>query len=276
MNEYADRLSALLDGLRTHVDLSWAPNPLLTAGFALVAGLILALWGASLVRAMVVLAFIGAGVWGGRGVTDQFPQIAPIAGMLVGAFAGGVIGFFLFRLWIGLLSAVLFSAIGLGVLGSQQALPHLSAYDETGMIVGATDLAPFVVPTPTQQRTLLETDPKQYLRGFWDFASEREQTLPRNVLAVLAVATFFGVTIGLLLPTLMTVLWTSLGGTLLVAAASLWAINAYRPSLLQFLHDRPTIHIGVWVGFCVLTMIAQGLMRRPRRSVVARASRSTA
>jgi len=276
MTEYADKLNAIFEGLRSHVDLSWAPNPLLTAGFALVAGLILALWGASLVRAIIVLAFIGGGVWLGRLATAEIPQVAPIAGMLAGAFAGGLVGFFLFRLWVGVLTAVLLSSIGLSVLSYRQALPHLSEYDETAQIVGVSDLTPFVVPTPMQQRTLLETDPQQYLRGFWDYASDREQTLPRNVLIVLAVATFFGVTIGLLLPTMMTVLWTSLGGTLLVAASILWAMSVYRPSLLQFLQDRPTIHMGVWAGFCVLTMVAQGLMRRPKRSGIARASRAPA
>lgn len=276
MIEYADKLSAILDGLRSHMDLSWAPNPLLTAGFALVAGLILAFWGAGLVRAIIVMAFIGSGVWAGRLATEQIPQVAPVVGMLLGAFAGGLVGFFLYRLWVGLLSAVLLSSIGLGVLSYRQALPHISEYDETAQVVGVSDDTPFKVPTPAEQRTLLQTDPQQYLRGFWDFATDKERTLPRNVLIVLAVATFFGVTIGLLLPTLMTILWTSLGGTLLVAASILWAASVYRPSLLQFLHDRPTIHIGVWAGFCVLTMVAQGLMRRPRRSGIARTSCASA
>lgn len=268
MSDYAQQLRTLIEGLATHVDMSWAPPPIYLAAFVVVAGLLMCLMGASLVRGVVVLAFISLGLWGGRELAMHL-QIQPLIGLLGGAFAGGLVGFFMFRLWVGLVSAVMLTLIGFGFLAYRHALPHLGAYDPTLAVVGNGAGDTFALPSPDQHQALLNGDPSSYLGGFWDYVREQEPVVQRRGLIVLLVATLIGVTLGLLLPIFVTVIWTSLIGTLLVAGGVLWTMGHYRQDLLQSLQDRPTILWGAMAGFCLLSMMVQWLSRWRGKSAAA-------
>lgn len=275
MLELAGQLEAFVEGVRHHVDLSWAPDARIAAGLLFGAGLLLAFWGAKLVRVAVVLAFVGLGVWGGLHAAEA-AGITPLAGMLAGGGVGGAVGFFLFRLWVGVLSAVALSLIALGAVSYRQVLPHVSAYDATVAVVGSHEQGQFVLPSPEEQQSRLNADAGQYLGGLWSYVGKREPTLPRNVLAVLAAATFAGVTIGLLLPGFMAVLGTAAAGTLLVAGSAWWVLKQYRPDLLQFLQQRPTIGLGLLAAFCLSSVLIQWLGARPDRTTIRKSASAAA
>jgi len=256
MHELLEPLGSVWDGLRQHLELGWAPDARITAALILGSGLTLALWGGKLIRAAIVLACAGLGVWGGLHGA-HLAGVSPAAGMLAGGGLGGVAGFFLYRLWVGLLSAATLAVIGLGIVSYQRILPHLSDYDATVMVVGSTESGTFALPTPQEQRRLLDTDPAGYLRGLWSYVSSRQPRLAREVLLVVAAGTFLGVTLGLLLPGLVTVLGSCVMGTLLVAGSLWWAAGQYCPQVLQFLTGQPKTLIGLPVAFCLLSMLIQ-------------------
>ena len=102
----------------------------------LVAGIGLSVLGAKLSRFGLTAALaVGGGVVG-LFVAKETGYPAPVCG-LVGSLMAGVVAFMTFRLWVGVVAAVVFSSAALGVFGYQRLRPHLAEFNATRTVVQA-------------------------------------------------------------------------------------------------------------------------------------------
>ncbi|MCK4660303.1 MAG: hypothetical protein KAV82_12340 [Phycisphaerae bacterium] len=93
----------------------------------LVIGIGLSVLGAKLARWGITCAFGAAGVAVAAALAPGI-DLSTIAVIVIGAIVAGGIGYWMFRLWVGLAAAALFGVVAVGFYGSHAVVPHFLEY----------------------------------------------------------------------------------------------------------------------------------------------------
>lgn len=198
-------------------DLSvWAPAMLL-------GGLVLAFFGARLLRAVYILVFMVVGGRLGVYLAGQ-GQVDSMFGLIIGALVAAVIGYLLFRWWVGVTAGTL-AVLILALLSGPKLdaeLTQLSDYLPDATADYTLPATSMLERTPEQQRAYALEKLKDYI---W---KERADVTHRAALG-LALVWILGVAVGVLLPKLTMVLGTSVIGVGLISTGGGIMVAKYMP-----------------------------------------------
>lgn len=229
----------------------------------LMAGVILCVLGAKISRWGTAAAFAVLGGMGGAYFSKQTGYAFPICAA-AGAFTIAIVGYVTFRLWVGVLAALVFSSVALGAFGYHQVLPHLAEFDQVTARPVIDGPLGFTLPTPDQQEAVENRTPKEWFQQFWQFVSHENVRIEQNAWALGIGAMVIGLCLGVIAMRPALILSSSLIGTAMVvsAIATLW--SQLRPgATYQTIEGQPGL-FGVLVGgFLVSSLIVQTLITRP-------------
>lgn len=259
MTDLTPVIEHLRDLVGQNVPSEFLEQTVLIASGFLVAGIGMSVLGAKMAKPAMttVLGLLGAlgGVFFARqaGFHEGLHQAL---GGLAGAVMLGTVAHLTFRLWVGVVSALVFSTLALGAFSSQRVYPHLKEFD--GMVSQPT----FTLPSPAQQAANIQPDFSEWAKDFWAFASERDRTLPINSQLVGFGAAAVGLFLGVVAVRWMLILATSILGTGLVTTAVATTVTYFAPgSEKTFLEHSGMMGMGVG-AFLVSSLILQTLLTR--------------
>jgi len=243
-----------------------APPEVVTKGIPLaivmlLAGISTSVLGAKLARWALTGAFaIAGGIVGAQ--CSQITSLHPALCAAVGAVAIGTIGYLTFRIWAGVVSAVVISAIALGIFGYQRVRPLVGEFEGRAIVAESQGAGTFTLPTPEQQESYLDRTPQQWANEFWSFATNKDARLQPDGQAVAIVAMLTGLLFGLLATRAALILATSFGGTAIVATAAGMLTAHFAPGFYDALLAHPQ-YAGAGVGaFLLSSIVLQALVTR--------------
>jgi hypothetical protein len=214
LNATWDALKQWNGFLQNHVPVDRWPNPVLWSGVAALLGVVLVFWGARLLRGMYVLAFMAIG--GAVGIRlAGVRQVDLLIGLSLGAGVGALLAFFLFRWWVGLTTGGLAVLILLAA-GSPRLNDELTNYNNVRLGVGSGD---FSQALQVHEEIKLDSwdQVRQFGHEFWDYLRDQRRRELITTSVGLGLVWLLGTLAGLLLPRLVTIGLTSVGGVCLLA-----------------------------------------------------------
>ena len=240
-----------------HLPKDQLPNAVYVGGAALLVGVVLALWGAKLLRPIFALTFVASGAWYGGEIATQF-GISETIGIVIGAAVMGVLGYVLYRMWVAGTSAVLVAAIALCIYGAYNVMPHWSAYQQPAQVtefyVGPADN-----PDADAWQMLVIS-----LQDFWAYLQEKEADVTRHATLLLCVAAVVGFLLGLFAERTVTIVWTSALGVM-VGSVGIVALCVHaRPGWRSYLWEHPQ---WVLIVLGCLWILALGVQLQGKRVV---------
>lgn len=273
MNEVASVLEQLrvflFQWLNDHAPSAVPTGAVSVAVVCLVGGIALSVLGAKFARFGLTTGFVLIGGLLGASFADGL-GFSRTACVPAGALLFGVIGFQTFRLWVGVASAAVVSAIVLSTFGYQRVAPRVAEFHQISpwviqdssakLIPGAA--AEYVIPTRDQQVAYVERSPSQWASDFWAFLSEHDALTARNGKALAALTVLGGLCVGLLAVRLALILSTSLIGTVLVTSGAATLLTHSVPESYQAFQGNPML-VGVGVGaFLMTSLVLQTMLMR--------------
>jgi hypothetical protein len=270
MNEVASVLEQLRVFLIQHAPDAVPTGAVSVAVVCLVGGIVLSVLGAKFARFGLTTGFVLLGGLLGASFADGL-GFSRTACVPAGALLFGVIGFQTFRLWVGVASAAVLSAIVLSTFGYQRVTPHVAEFQQVSpwvipdssvqSISGAASA--YVIPTRDQQVAyVVERSPSQWAADFWAFLSEHDATTARNGKALAALTALGGLCVGLLAVRFALIVSTSLIGTVLVTTAAATLLTRSVPESYQAFQNNPML-VGVGVGaFLMTSLVLQAMLMR--------------
>ena len=262
-------LTPIFDQLKLLAD-QHVPPELLTkavpaAVICLVLGVGLSVFGAKLSRFGLSVAFVMLGAAAGLYFGRELGYPALLCA-LVGAAMIGAIGHMTFRLWVGVATAVVFSAFAMGAFSYHRVIPHVAEFQESreSMVTWSPVEGPrvFAVPSPEEQRAYLAHSPGEWVESLWNHVTLIDAHAERHGKALALVAFVAGLCIGVLAVRWMLILTTSLVGTALMTTSVATLIARLMPSSYQSFGENPGV-VGIGVGvFLATSLIVQALLTR--------------
>lgn len=240
--ELLNRLTAFVALLGDHVPRpAWWPETGYVLAGALLAGIVLSLWGARLLRAIFVLVFMGVGAAIGIRAGRHF-EVDDLIGLVLGIGFFGLLGHLLYRWWVGVSAglaltvvvALIFGVRNLPTIQSeiQQAFPDYRLGVGTGQYV----LGQAAVSSEASDTI------RAYLSDLGAYLWNTRRQAVYRVGFVLGLAWLTGLGMGLTLPRFTTIIGTSvLGSVVLVVAVAMlmasqwpgaWAAASAHPAWL--------------------------------------------
>lgn len=285
-------MSAMLDRLADWVEFAesyWSVGPALdafwTAVLALFAGLILALWGARLLRALYVIGFMIAGAIVGMDVARTY-EVDLLIGFVIGAGVLGLVGHLLYRWWIGLTAGLVAATIVVAVSapwapreaeafadallhqagGRQLFAPESQPTPETPVVLepsGDLDgrtidwlaVAGGLKPAEGQARP----EPLAVLKAWADTLGSAFPDKLKRAGVLAGVAGLLGLALGVVLPRFTTILGTSLIGVLAMAASVTYFLSEKTPSAWQSIQAQS---MWFWAGVGLILVVSLAFQAR--------------
>ncbi len=234
----------------------------------LLAGIGLSVLGAKLSRFGMTGGFAVLGAYIGVFFAREtgFPALvcAPIGAVMI-----GVIGYQTFKLWVGLVAALVLSSAALGIFGYQRVAPHYDEFEQTATVSVVEAPGSFMLPSPEQQQVYRERSPSQWAKEFWNFVTQKDANVERNGRAVVLAAMVTGLCLGVLAMRWALILSTSLLGTALVTTAIATLLTHSVPRSYEAFQHNPSL-IGIGIGaFLVFSLVLQTLLTRKAPEVKA-------
>jgi hypothetical protein len=289
-----DRLTQWMEFVRRYWSLGSPPDPRWIVAFAVLGGLILALWGARLMRAAYVIGFMVAGATLGIKVAKQH-EWELLIGLVLGAGVAGLAGHILYRWWIGLTAGMISAAIVLS-LTAPWTLRQAEAFADT-LLMQATGqrlfalVAPVVPgePSATAPEPLTPDGPLiDWVAVAAGLRPGEDQPMPapsaliaawgkavwaalpgefRNSMLMAVLIGLLGLAIGGLLPRFTTIVATSVVGVMAIATAAVYLISAKAPETWSSIQAKPAWLNGT-IGLALLVSLAFQVRRGKLRQIV--------
>jgi hypothetical protein len=203
----ADLIGQGAELYRHYVPPDRVPYPNLMAIGVAGVGILLAFWGARLLRTIYILGFMVVGAAEGFRIGSNL-GIDTLIGLTFGAGIAGLIGYVLFRWWVGVTAGTVAALVVLALV-SPQLVPLNEKYQDFGLGVGSD-----VYRTGNGQDA---QDFKEYLVGFSQYLWTQHKDFAGRFAVGAGLAWLLGVILGLVLPRFTTILGTSLFGVLMAA-----------------------------------------------------------
>ena len=261
-----EQLQPIFDQIRLFAEQQIDPKYLSHTGamlaVMLAVGVGLSVLGAKLARFTLTSAFVIGG--GLAGVYfSRLTGVINVPCVLGGAALVGTIGFLSFRLWVGILAAVVVGVLVLGGFGVQRVGPHLAQFDPESVWSASQEGSGFSLPlTPEAQQAYRDRSPGQRLSALWDHVNEQDATLSRHGKAIGMAAVLVGMLIGLAAARFTLIVTSSLVGTFLVVAGLGGVATTYSPAWYQAGVDKPGVLGAAMGAFLVASLIVQTLLTR--------------
>ncbi|MCC7293613.1 MAG: hypothetical protein IT449_16270 [Phycisphaerales bacterium] len=305
--QWNNTVAAVQQFLTQHMPQGVTDKAGLGALGALVGGVFLCVLGAKLARVGMTLGWAAAGGAVGYKVA-QVAGMPPVVGVLLFAAGIGAIGYLTYRIWVGLLTAGVITALVLGAFGYQRVAPRIAEYNARtpGISLAATDggtasvsmnetgsgsdagdssgaegagseagsAGGFTVPTALAQAAYRQGQLRRELGDFWGFVKTQDLTVAAHAKALLATALVFGLLIGLSTIRLTLILSTSLVGTLLVSSGVIGAINVLFPGFAVGAAQRPLINAAAMAVCLLISVILQVRLTRVAKEEAAEAPKA--
>jgi hypothetical protein len=258
-----------VDALRTHVPPERWPNTTLWSALALPIGLIMAFWGARLLRTLYVLGFMAAGAYVGMRVAQaEQVKVDVLLGLVLGAGLAGLIGHLLFRWWLGLTAGTLATVLVL-VACAPRVTAELQAFNDyqSGLSTGQYNLAqPKTGMTPEQLA-------QEYLSELKTYLWKQKPELVTRFGVLLALAALLATAMGFLMPRFTMILATSVVGVLMFAGSTGFFLSTW----WQAAWAAMIVHTGWSLAACgILLLVAISYQARGPRAVAAATPKAVA
>ncbi len=257
-------VAALKDALALlHHHLPWDRFPVtqnvLVAIVALV-GLILCFWGARLLRAIFVAAFLAGGISVGIRVARIIP-VDDLVGLVAGGAIAAIIGHLLYRWWVGLLAG--FCAVVLVLaIGGPRVLPQVIKDFQDHLYAGGGEV--YELPDPSSADEGSSGDAGYYWAQFWDYFWNQRRDFTTRMGLALGLAWVLGFVVGVTLTRMAAIVGTSLLGVLVVGLAGGSLLSMHWPTLWGQAQSQPGWLLG---GLGLLLIISLSLQARGGRPV---------
>lgn len=259
-----DRLTRIAELVRAQIPLPpWWPQTIYAALGAMLIGLLLALWGARLLRTIFILAFMVAGAAVGIRAARSF-QVDDLIGLVLGTGFLGLVGHLLYRWWLGVSAGLCLVALVAVVFGVRN-LPAIET--EVGQIIPDYISAAASAQHGVGQSASAHGRADAFFYGLRDyFWKERRQAVYRAGF-VLGLAWLTGLGMGLTLPRFTAVIITSIIGTALQAGGAVSLVSLRWPTAWAAVAEH-----GAWllagVGLVLIVSFAyQARHSRPAQVV---------
>jgi len=240
------------------------------AGAAVVAGVLISVIGAKLAKTAFTVVMTLVGVGASSSLAYLIPD-APWVAYLLGAVAGAVLGFLLFRLWVGGVAAGVFAVAAMAYAGHAQFLPALDRIDGSALAVGQDGSAAFAVPTPTEQQAFQKMSVGELTDRFWNEIKLQDPAAPGRLRNFGIVAGVVGLGIGLLLSRLTLIVCTSLVGTGLLVCGLFYLGQAFWPEVIEQLSPHGRYLALVAASFFVFSAVLQSRLTHKAKNAGAAA-----
>jgi len=249
-----DRLLAWARFAGQYWSFQWPLTVPLTAILAIVVGLILALWGARLLRTVYVLGFLAAGAAGGIHLARQW-EVDVLIGFVLGAGLLALLGYLLFRWWVALTAACV-AFLVVAVVGgpwlSNRAEDFADSLWEqaTGERYFAERLSAATAPAGAMVQTMTApaeaTDdpggerpsPIGFLRALGVKVWQEHQPDAARLAVMAGIAAALALAGGLLLPRLTTVIGTTVVGVIALSVGTAVFLALVAPSLWEAVRNH--------------------------------------
>lgn len=261
MDTVIESWKPLLDTLRNHLPAELTSNALVSVALTGVAGLVLALWGAKVFRAALVLGFLGAGIWGGL-VADQWIGLGRWLCAIGGGLLFGAMGLVLYRLWVGVGWAIILSSVALTTLASKSAVPHWQTFQDVRASTAVLADGTFHVPSVEQQSEFNSPDLRTVFSQFGGYLAENVPNIKRNTMLIGGVAATSGLLMGLLAVRFTMILASSVLGVFMLGSAAMYGLSRYQPQLLERGTQKPAAVLAALGIAILLAMFAQWAQTR--------------
>lgn len=265
MNE---TLATFLEQARVYV-LEYAPSSALKEAvpfgiLCLTIGIILSVLGAKLSRFAMTSAFVLFGAWVGMYFAEQTGYSKPACGLTCAAMVG-LVGFQTFRIWVGILAAVVFASASMSVFGYQKIMPHIQAFQQTVPVDTPIALEDGTFSLQNPLANPLTYPPQQWAKDLWTFASEKDANTSRNGQAIMLGSLMAGLCFGVIAMRWALILSTALLGTAMVTTASATLLLSTDQAYYQTIQANPQV-LGTAVGALLVSSIVLQTMltRRPK------------
>lgn len=235
-------------------------NPSYVAAGAVVAGVILALWGSRILRLALVLACLVVGASIGRRMAQSL-QVDVLIGVLVGAVICGLMAYFMYRWWVGMVTGGLVALLVLVIFAGPKLLNERQAYDDSRLGVGS---GRYELPSAGMP---LYSTPADYGEQFGSYLWSQRREAVYRTLGPVAVAGVCGMIVGLLMPRLATILWTSLVGVAAAMGGGGFLMASMWPETWAKVQSNASWLVGVAVVAFGLSVMYQATHTRRRPAV---------
>lgn len=192
---------------RNYVPADWIPYPNLTALGVLGVGILLAFWGARLLRTIYILGFMVVGAAQGFKIGSNL-GIDTLIGLTFGAGIAALLAYIFFRWWVGVTTGVV-AVLIVAALAWPRLTELDQGYRDSRLGVGSAE---YPLWSGTEKPSL-----KEYAKGLSDYAWTQRREIAGKLAVVAGVACVLGMVLGLVLPRFTTILGTSLVGVGLAA-----------------------------------------------------------
>jgi uncharacterized membrane protein HdeD (DUF308 family) len=238
--------------LQNHLPWDQLPEPTILAAVAVLAGFILAFWGARLLKLIFILACTAGGAAGGVHLTRQY-QVDNIFGLILGGAFAALFGYLLYRWWIGLLTGLCTLLIVAAIAAPRFVEDEVEKFKDYQLGVGG---AAYTLEQP-------EINFESLTDYFW---TQRKSFAIRTLFA-LGLSFVLGVLVGVLMPRFASVVATSLLGVTFLAGGLYTLVALQWPRAWRMVQAEPGWFAAVLVLITIVSLSIQG--RKPRHPVVA-------
>ncbi len=261
-----EQLLPVVDQIRNYIGIEVpvvSDNAVLSAIAVLLLGVGISVFGAKLAKPGIIMLLSAAGGMIGV-IFGREAGVQPAVCGLVSSAMFATVGFLTFRLWVGVLTAVVATMVVLGGLGYQRVAPHVGEF-QTQVQAEAPYIAAQQVSdsaNATATNGSLGLDPTQWVQRFWLFVTQRDAGIQVTAKLIALAAMTIGLFVGVVAVRWMLILSTSIAGTMLVATGVTAILSQLMVGAYQSLLSKPAM-LGMGAGgFLVSSLIMQTLLTR--------------
>lgn len=248
-----------------HAPSDWLREAIPFGIICLTVGIGLSVLGAKLSRFGFAFAFSLLGAWVGVYCADQIGFSRPVFGF-VGAGMLALIAFQTFRLWVGVMAALVFASTAVGIFGYQRVVPHVDDFRQTVVVSEPVGAGSFGLPTPSQQQNYLHPSPQQWIADLWTFVTQRDASAAGTGRAIVIGSLLTGLCLGVVAVRWAMILSTAVLGTALITTASTTLLMSLSPSTYQALQQRPVVGGAAIGALLVASLVLQTMLTRQPKS----------